>query len=150
MPLGTGKGLSPGDFVVDEMGLDPGHIVLDGHPAPIPKRGHSLLNFWPILLWPNGWMRQDSTWYGGRPLPRRLCVRWGPSHLPQNGRSPPIFGPRLLWPNDCMDQDATWYGVRPRPTGHCVRWGPSSLLPKGAQLPNFRSMSVVAKGLNGL
>ena len=24
-------------------------------------------------------MDQDVTWYGARPLPRRLCVRWGPS-----------------------------------------------------------------------
>jgi len=21
---------------------------------------------------------QDATWHGGRPRPRRLCVRWGP------------------------------------------------------------------------
>jgi len=27
------------------------------------------------LLWPNGWMDQDGTWRGGRPHPRRLCVR---------------------------------------------------------------------------
>jgi len=32
-----------------------------------------------LLLWRNGWMHQDATWYGGRPPPRRLCVRWGPS-----------------------------------------------------------------------
>ena len=31
------------------------------------------------VLWPNGWMDQDSTWYGGRPRPNRYCVRWGPS-----------------------------------------------------------------------
>ena len=43
------------------------------------------------VLWPNGWMDQDATWYGGRPQPRGLCVRWGrPSQLPQ------IFGPCLL------------------------------------------------------
>jgi len=24
-------------------------------------------------------MDQDGTWHGGRPQPRRLCVRWGPS-----------------------------------------------------------------------
>ena len=54
-----------------EVGLGPGHIVLDGEPAP-------LLIFGPFLLWPNGWMHQDATWYGGRPHPRELCVRWGP------------------------------------------------------------------------
>jgi len=31
------------------------------------------------VLWPNGWMHHDATWYGGRPQPRRHCIRWGPS-----------------------------------------------------------------------
>jgi len=30
--------------------------------------------FGPRLLWPNGWMDQDATWYGGRPRPiATLC-----------------------------------------------------------------------------
>ena len=44
--------------------------------------------FGPFLLWPNAWMRQDATWYGGRPRPRRVCVKWGPNPLSENGRSP--------------------------------------------------------------
>jgi len=45
----------------------------------------------PCLLWPNGWMDQDATWYGGRPHPRGLCARWGPSHTTtERGRSPPF------------------------------------------------------------
>jgi len=28
-----------------EMGLGPGHIVLDGDPAPLPKKGAEPLNF---------------------------------------------------------------------------------------------------------
>jgi len=82
-------------------------------------------------------MHQDATWYGGRPQPRRLCVRWGPSPPPQKGAEPPIFGPCLMWPNGCMDQDATWYGGRPWPTRHCVRWGPSSPSLKGHSPPHF-------------
>ena len=35
-----------------------------------------------VELSPNGLMDQDATWYGGRPRPRRRCVRWGPSSLP--------------------------------------------------------------------
>jgi len=31
------------------------------------------------VLWPNGWMDQDATWYGDRPRPRLHCVRWGPA-----------------------------------------------------------------------
>jgi len=77
MPLGTKVGLSPGDS------------VLDGDPSPFPQRGRSPLpNFRPILLWTNGWMHQDATWYGGRPQPRGLCVRWGPSPLPKKEAEP--------------------------------------------------------------
>ena len=37
-----------------QVGLGPGHIVLDGNPAsPLPKV-HSLPVFGPCLLWPNG------------------------------------------------------------------------------------------------
>jgi len=38
-----------------QVGLDPGHIMLDGDPAPSPK-GPQTLIFGPCLLWPNGWM----------------------------------------------------------------------------------------------
>jgi len=55
------------------IGLDPGHVVLDGDPAP-PKLGTQPPIFGPCLLWRNGWMDQDATWYRGRPGPRRHCV----------------------------------------------------------------------------
>ena len=58
-----------------EVGLGPCHIVLDGDPAPLPKGGRAAPNFRPFLLWPNGWMLEDATWYGGWPQPRRLWVR---------------------------------------------------------------------------
>jgi len=105
---------------------------LPPHPPP-QKRRQSTPIFGPSLLWPNGSMHQDATWYGGRPQPRRLCVRWRPSPLPRSGEAPPnpIFGTRLLRPNGCMDQDATWYGGRPRPTRYCVRCGPSYPQKKG-------------------
>jgi len=46
--------------------LSSGYATLDeGAPSPI---------FGPFLFWPNGWMHQDATWYGGRPQPRELCV----------------------------------------------------------------------------
>ena len=43
-------------------------------------KGHSPLpaNFGPCLLWPNGWIDQDATWYESRPRPRLHCVTWGP------------------------------------------------------------------------
>ena len=73
------------------VGLGSGHIVLDGDPAPLPKKAGGAPPspiFGPFLLWSNGCMHQDATWYGGRPQPRRLCVRWEPS-LPLNCR--PMF-----------------------------------------------------------
>ena len=59
MPLGT------------EVGLIPGHIVLDGTQLPPPKGAQQPTPplFGPCLLWPNGWMDEDVTWYGGRPRP---------------------------------------------------------------------------------
>ena len=131
-----------------------------------------LLSVCPVcnvcLLWPNGWMDQDATWYGARPLPRPHCVRWGSSFPPhrKGHSSPPLFGPRLLWQNDrpmlwdccpvcnvCLlwpngwiDQDATWNGARLCP-GHIVLDGdPASPPQKGAQQsPTFRPTSIVAK-----
>ena len=37
-----------------EVGLSPGHIVLDGDPAPLPQKGTAAPLFGPCLLWPNG------------------------------------------------------------------------------------------------
>jgi len=120
-----------------EVGLGPGHIVLDGDPAPSPQKGCTAPSIFDrCLLWPNGWMDQDATWYGSTPRPKQHCVRWRPSSpSPKKGAYPPSFSPYLLWPNGCMDQDATWYGGRPWPRPHCVTWGLSSPLPKGAQPP---------------
>ena len=57
--------------------------LLDG----APKKAAELLCpiFDPFILWSKGWMHQDATSYGGRPQPRRLCVRWAPSASPQKG-----------------------------------------------------------------
>jgi len=33
------------------------------------------------VLWPNSWMDQGATCYGGRPWPRPHCVRWDPAPL---------------------------------------------------------------------
>jgi len=63
-----------------------------GTQLPCPQRGTAPPIFGSCLLWPNGWLDQDATWYGGRPRPRRHCVRWGPISTPQKGAEPPIFG----------------------------------------------------------
>ena len=48
-------------------------------------------------------MHQDVTWYGARPQPRGLCVRWGPSTLPKKGAEPPKFSAHVY-----CDQTAGW------------------------------------------
>ena len=75
-----------------EVGLDLGHFVLDGDPArPSPKGEQSPQIFGPCLLRPNGWMDEGGIWHGGRPQPRRLCVRWGPSFPSPKGAQSPNF-----------------------------------------------------------
>jgi len=187
MKLGTQVGLSPGHIVLDgdpaphpqkgaepppnfrpisvvakwldgwmplgrEVGLSQSDIVLDGDSAPPPPKGAEPPIFGPRLLWPNGWMDQDTTWYRGRPQPKRHCVRWGPScPSPKTGRSPRIFGPCPRGLDGWMDKDATWpegsIGLGP---GHIVLdEDPAHTSPKGGGAPNFRSISVVAKWLDG-
>ena len=68
-----------------EVGLGAGNYLFDGTQLP-QKKGHSPHPiFGPYLLWPNGWMDQDVTWYGGKARLRRRCVRWGryKGHSPQ-------------------------------------------------------------------
>jgi len=33
-----------------EVGIGPGHIAIDGDSAPLPKKGDSARNFWPISI----------------------------------------------------------------------------------------------------
>ena len=80
-----------------EVGLGPGHILLDGDPSP--SKGAQDTFFGPCLLWPNSWMDQDATWWGDRPRPRRNCVRWGATSPTERGTAAPPNPPCLLWPN---------------------------------------------------
>ena len=117
-----------------EVGHGPGHIVLDGDPAPSPLMKHSPPpNFRPMSVVAK---RLDE-----HKIPLGMEVGLGPGHIvldgnllpfPKKGTQPPtIFGPCMLWPNGWMDQDATWYKDRPQPRPHCVIWGPSSPSHKG-------------------
>ena len=55
----------------------------------LPKSGRSPPIFGPCLLWPNGWMDQDATWYGSRPRPTQHCARCGPSYPQKKGHTHP-------------------------------------------------------------
>ena len=81
-------GLSPGDFVSDGDAILPPQKKRHNHPHPI---------FAPCLLWPNGWMDEDATWYGSRPRPRPLCFRRVPSYSRNRHSShPPSFRPMSI------------------------------------------------------
>jgi len=90
-------------------------------------------------LRPNDCMDQDVTWYGAKPQPRQLCVRWRPNcPVPHKGRSTPPkkkLGPCSLWPNGWMAEAGPCHGGRPQTRRLCVRWGPSPLPQKGAEPP---------------
>ena len=100
-------------------------VCLEAHPI-----------FGPRLLWLNGCMDQDATWYGGRPRPTRMWIQLPPEKR-AHPTPHPIFGPCLLWPNGWMDEDAAWYGsIRYLSPGHIVPDGVPAPT-KGAQQPRL-------------
>jgi len=57
------------------------------------------------ILWPNGWMDQDATWYGGGLGPGDIVLDGDPAPLRKGAQQPPpLFGPCLLWSNGCPAQ----------------------------------------------
>ena len=61
-----------------EVGMYPGHIVLDGVPTqPLPK-GEQLPIFGPCLLWPNGWMEWTK-------MPLGRDINFGPGDTVLDG-----------------------------------------------------------------
>ena len=100
-----------------EIGLGPGAIMLDGDSSPPKNKGHSSPQFLAHV-----YCGQTAGWIG-MPLgtevgDRRHYVRWGPPPR-KMVLQPPLFGPCVLWPNGWMDQDTTWNGARPRPRRQC-------------------------------
>jgi len=87
-----------------EVGLGPGDVVLDGHPAPPRKKGTA-----PTQFSAHVYCGQTAGWIK---MPLGTEVDLGPGHIVLDGdpapphpkgHSPPIFGPYLLWPNGWMD-----------------------------------------------
>jgi len=87
IPLGTEVDLGPGDVVLDGGQSSPLKWALP--PPPI---------FGSCLLWPNGWMDKDATWYGSRPWPMLHCVRWDPAPHKKRGQppGPPSYRPMSI------------------------------------------------------
>jgi len=112
------------------VGLDLGHTVLHGDPAPPPQRSTAPQFSARVRCGQTaGWIK----------MPLGTEVGLGPGDFVSDGDpalpSPkgvtalPIFGPRLLWPNG-------WHASGPQFRPHCARWGPSSPVPKRGQSPS--------------
>jgi len=107
-----------------EVGLGPAHVVLDGDPAP-PK-GHRPSIFGPYLLWPNGRMDRDATWYGGRPQPGAIVLDGDPA-------PPPKLGQHLHFSAHVYcGQTAVWIKM---PHGTEIDLGPGHTVLDGDQAP---------------
>jgi len=136
-----------------QVGLGPGHTVLDGDPATPPQKGTSHQFSAHICCGQTaGWTKM--------PLGVEVGLGQGdfvlngdPAPLPKKGAEP---APQFLAHVCCGQtagwtkvQNATWHGGRPRPRRHCVRWGLGTQLSpkKGHSPPNFRYMSIVTKQL---
>jgi len=75
----------------------------------------------------------------------------GTQPLPKKGAEPPVFGLRLLWPNGCRYQDALGMEIGLGLRDIVLDEDPATPTLNGQYSPpNFRSMSVVAKRLDGV
>ena len=97
-----------------EVGLGPGHIVLDGGPAPQPRKG--------------------------------VCMKMPPAHLPISPQfSAQVYcGQTVAWIKMPLGMD-----VGLSPGDFVLDGGPApSRKRRRSSLPNFRAISIVAKGLD--
>ena len=134
-----------------QVGIDPGHIVLDGDPALAPQKGHSPQFSAHICCGQTaGWIK---TTLGTE-------VSLGPGHIVLDGDPAPPTAKKGTAPqfsaHICCGQTAGWIkmplgvnvGLVP---GHIVLDGDPAPPPeeKGDTALNFRPMSVVVKRLDG-
>jgi len=101
-----------------------------GTQPPNPKGAEPLI-LGPHLLWPNGCMDQDATWYAGRPRPTQHCVRCGPSYPQKKGHTHPT---QFLAHVYCGQRDV-WMKT---PLGTEVDLGPGNNVLDGAAAPRER------------
>jgi len=86
-----------------EVGLGPGHIVIDGDPAPLPKKGTEppfSAHFYCRQT--AGWIKMVLSMEVGL-SPGDFVLDGDPASPPLKWHSPPIFGQCPLWPNSWMD-----------------------------------------------
>jgi len=76
-----------------ELQFGPGDIMLDG--TQLPQRDTAPI-FGLCLLWPNGWMDQDTIWYGVCLGLGRHIVLGGDPVPPERGTAAPSFRPMSI------------------------------------------------------
>ena len=132
-----------------EGGLGPRDIVLDGDPAPLPKKGQSRQIFGPRLLWPNGWRIKMALGMKLGLGPGHIVLDWDPAPLPKKGAEPPQVSAHFY-----CDQTA---GYIKMPLGMEVCLSPGDVVLDGDPSPSpkrggaliFRPTSIMAKQLHG-
>jgi len=90
------------------------------------RSGTAAPHFGRCPLWPNGWMHQDATSYGGRPRPWRHCVTWGHSSPKKGTQQHLTFRPMYC------GQTAGWIKM---PLRRRYSLGPLHFVLNGTQLP---------------
>ena len=125
-----------------EVGLSPGHIVLDGDPATPPKGSRApqfSIHFYCGQM--AGCIKMPSLGVEVGLSPGDFVLDGNSAPPPKRGRSPLIFA--HVWSNSWMDQRCHLV-LGP---GDIVLDGYPAPPPKSGTAPNFRPKFIVAKGL---
>jgi len=137
-----------------QVGLGPGHNVLDGDSAPPPLNGHS-----PSLNFPS--ISAVATWLDGLGMevglgPGDFVLHGDPARLPKKEAEPGGGTLPQFAANVYCGQTAGWITMAlgmevglALSSPHCARWGHSSPPQKrGQSSPQFRPILIVAKRLD--
>jgi len=115
-----------------EVGLGPGHIVLDGDPAPLFKKEAQLTQFSAHVCCGQtaGWMIKMLLGAMVGLGPGNIVLDADPAQ-PSRGTAPPKIWPMSLVAKQLDGSRCHLVRGRPRPRPHCVTFGPSSPSQKG-------------------
>ena len=130
-----------------EVGLGPGHIALNGDPAPLKKETQTPPFSAHVCCGQTAGMIKMPLGTDSGLGPGDIMLDRDPASPAQKRGTavPQLFGPCLLWLKGWMDQDVIWYGGRPWPKPHCSRWGPSSPSPQKCVSKMPMSILILAK-----
>jgi len=113
------------------------------YPSSLPQKAGTPPIFGPFLLWPNGWMHQDATSYGGSPQPRPYGARWGPRFPSKRGHSPQFSAHVYCGQTaGCIRIPLGTEVVLSVGLPHCVRWldGDTATPPRCGQTAGWTKM----------